>query len=78
MTRFEERGIEIQKDSRSEFDCKRRMQTSCDICSTRGMQIECKRCAIREFHELMLSVYHDVYAARSIKSGEVSNFKVVC
>ncbi len=46
MTRFEERGIEIQYNARSISAANKRFQSSCDKCCSRGLRIDCDRCAI--------------------------------
>lgn len=51
MTRFEEIGKEHQLNARSIHEAKKRFEVSCEICSTRGLRVECDSCAIRFAHE---------------------------
>lgn len=54
MTRFEERGVELQQDSVSRFQAEKRFEYSCNLCCNRGYRIECECCAIRIAHEIIV------------------------
>lgn len=56
MTRFEEVGVQLQRQSRSIEDCEKKFEYSCDRCSHSGLRIECDRCAISYTHQVMLTV----------------------
>ena len=52
MTKFEQRGVELQQEACSSQDADRKFSYSCNVCCTRGLRIECDRCAIRATHDL--------------------------
>ena len=54
MTRFEEKGVELQQNSVTKFQARTRFEHSCELCCTRGMRISCDRCAIRVAHEIAI------------------------
>jgi hypothetical protein len=53
MTRFEERGIDIQYSSRSAKEAKSSFEKSCEICATQGKFISCDKCAIAYINQLV-------------------------
>jgi len=55
VTRFEERGAEMQRMSASRFEAEKRFEYSCRLCCNRGMNIECRSCAIKSAHEIFIS-----------------------
>lgn len=63
MTRFEERGVHLQKDARTSFQAENRFKYSCNLCSTQGMRIECDRCSIKAAHDLCMDVLKNAETA---------------
>ena len=57
MTKFEQIGVDLQYDAMSKSDAVRKFRYSCTVCCTRGMHIECDRCAIRATHELTVGYF---------------------
>lgn len=60
MSGFESRGVELQMESTSEFQARKRFERSCDLCCNRGMRIECDRCAIKTAHETFVSILEEI------------------
>lgn len=46
MTKFEQIGVELQQEACSQEEAQKRFLTSCKICCSRGLQIDCDKCAI--------------------------------
>ena len=59
MTKFEQVGINIQYDSATKEDAQKRFSRSCECCCTKGLQIECDRCAIVTVHQLVLASFEN-------------------
>ena len=55
MTKFEQRGVELQYDSDSRKEAIQRFSYSCDVCCDRGLRIECDRCATKATHDLTMA-----------------------
>lgn len=66
MTRFEEIGVQRQQDSYSEVDAIKQFQRSCRLCCLKGMQIECKRCAIAHEHEQVIEAFSILIESRRV------------
>lgn len=59
MSKFEQIGVLIQRESFSKEDSIRRFNISCDICCYRGMQIDCDRCAIAVAHKQIIAFFEE-------------------
>lgn len=57
MTKFEQIGVNYQYDATSKEQCNKAFQHSCNCCVSRGMHIECDRCAINYVHNLMVATF---------------------
>lgn len=57
MTGFEDRGVQLQHNSRTRIEAQNRFEHSCDLCCNRGLHITCDRCAIRWAHETVISAF---------------------
>lgn len=57
MTKFEQRGVEFQHEAACKHDAEKSFRYSCDVCCSRGMRIECDRCAIRATHEMTVAYF---------------------
>ena len=60
MTAFESRGAELQMDSASGFQARKRFENSCKLCCNRGLRIECDRCGIRVAHETFMDILREM------------------
>ena len=56
MSRFESRGIEHQYSATSASMAHRAFATSCNICCTRGIHLECDKCGILTAHNLVTTL----------------------
>lgn len=67
MTRFEEIGVEIQYAATNARKAKGSFNYSCDVCCSRGLHIECDRCAIAYAHRIVVGSFEamDALAQRS-------------
>ena len=57
MTRFEERGINRQYNSRSAREAVIAFEKSCEICATQGKYISCTNCLIASVHQLVTEMF---------------------
>lgn len=53
---FEERGVELQKDSLSVSEANRRFRNSCILCCSKGRCVDCDYCAINAAHDERLEI----------------------
>lgn len=60
MCKFETIGVERQYSSVTREDANRNFRISCNICCSRGMHLECDRCAINVAHDLMIATYNNL------------------
>ena len=72
MTYFEEKGIELQKLSRSPREADRRYERSCEICCITGKRICCDRCGIDYVHKQVI----EAFSVLGFKSAEQSYLRV--
>ncbi len=66
MTKFEQRGVEFQCDASCKQDALKSFQYSCSVCCSRGMRIECDRCAIRATHEMTMAYFASVEQKKAV------------
>lgn len=59
MTKFEQRGVELQQNAITKTEAQRNFSHSCDICCTHGLKIECDRCCIANCHKLIMALFAD-------------------
>ena len=57
MTKFEQRGVGLQVESGSKREAERKFGYSCDVCCSRGLRLECDRCAIKATHDLTIAYF---------------------
>lgn len=50
MTKFERIGVGFQLDAKSPEWAEQCFRYSCECCSSKGLKLECDRCAIRVIH----------------------------
>ena len=64
MTKFEQVGVNYQNDAESKEQANRSFRYSCECCCTRGMHIECDRCAIAVAHNLTIAAFENNRVAK--------------
>ena len=64
MTKFEQVGVNYQNDAESKEQANRSFRYSCECCCTRGMHIECDRCAIAVVHNLTIAAFENNKVAK--------------
>lgn len=64
MTKFEQVGVNYQNDAKSKEQANRSFRYSCECCCTRGMHIECDRCAIAVAHNLTIAAFENNKVAK--------------
>ena len=64
MTKFEQVGVNYQNDAESKEQSNRSFRYSCECCCTRGMHIECDRCAIAVAHNLTIAAFENNKVAK--------------
>lgn len=64
MTKFEQVGVNYQNDAESKEQANRSFHYSCECCCTRGLRIECDRCAIAVAHNLTIAVFENKKVAK--------------
>lgn len=60
MTKFEQVGINHQYDANSKHDAHRAFARSCHVCCSRGLQLDCDKCAIAQAHSLVVAIFDDM------------------
>ena len=60
---FESRGIEYQYSATNPKRAQRAFATSCDICCTRGMHLECSKCGISTAHNTVMTILFNAKGA---------------
>lgn len=63
MTKFEQRGVELQHEAVSIGHARKNFSYSCGVCCNRGLHLDCDRCAIAATHSLVVA---------TLKSASVS------
>ena len=59
MTKFEQVGINMQYDSVTKEIALRKFSRSCECCCSKGLRIECDRCAISTVHQLVIASFEN-------------------
>lgn len=57
MTKFEQTGTNYQNSAETKEQANRSFHYSCECCCTRGLHIECDRCAIAVAHSLTIAAF---------------------
>lgn len=60
MTKFEQVGINHQYDAASKRDAYRAFARSCHACCSKGIQLDCDKCAIAQAHNLVVAIFDDM------------------
>ena len=62
MTKFEQIGVNLQNNSASRAEAKKKFAYSCMTCCLRGLRIQCDCCAISTAHQMTIG-YFDSYGS---------------
>ena len=55
--KFVELAEEFQKNSETPAEALSRMKVSCEICSTKGLNLSCNNCKVKTFHEIVMEAF---------------------
>lgn len=55
MTKFEQVGVNMQYDAPTKEMAQKRFSRSCECCCSKGLHIECDRCAIAIVNQLVIA-----------------------
>jgi len=55
--KFTELAVEFQKNSETPAEALSRMKVSCEICSTKGLNLSCNNCKVKTFHEIVMEAF---------------------
>lgn len=64
MTKFETIGVQYQRESCSKEESDYNFKNSCRCCTSRGMQINCNKCAIAAAHDQTIALFDDLAAIK--------------
>lgn len=67
MTKFEQIGVGFQLEAETPDAAARSFNYSCRVCCTRGIRLNCDRCAISTTHQQVLGMFRDVEDAKRRK-----------
>lgn len=59
MTKFEQKGIQLQQSSVTKAEAQRNFAHSCDVCCSRGLRLDCDRCGIAVCHKLTIAIFEN-------------------
>ena len=59
MNKFEQVGVEYQYSAVTKEQAIRSFRYSCRCCSTKGMRLDCDRCAIACTHDMIVAIFDD-------------------
>ena len=59
MTKFETIGVNHQYDANNKSEARSAFMHSCNCCVSKGMRIDCDRCAIAHTHSLVMAYFDD-------------------
>lgn len=54
--KFQNIGVQKQYDSTSKAEANKKYEISCELCSQRGLHIQCNQCAIKTAHDLIITL----------------------
>ena len=61
MDKFIQTAINLQDASNTKEEAKRKLSISCNICSSRGIKLDCDRCPVKAHHDLLIAVFDDLH-----------------
>jgi hypothetical protein len=59
MIKFERIGVNFQYEASSIEQANRSFEYSCECCCTKGIRLNCDRCAIAQAHSLVVACFDD-------------------
>lgn len=59
MIKFERVGVNFQYDATNIEQANKSFKYSCECCCTKGIRLECDRCAIAHTHSLVIAYFND-------------------
>ena len=59
MIKFERIGVNLQYDADSLKEANRSFRYSCECCCTKGIRLDCDRCAIAHAHQMVAAYFSD-------------------
>lgn len=60
MTKFERIGVNYQNEAESKKQAQKSFDYSCNCCCTRGMHLDCDKCAIALAHHLTIACFDNI------------------
>ena len=66
MTKFEQVGINHLNESETKREAQRSFNWSCECCCTRGMHIECDRCAIAQCYQNTMAALDTIESQKAV------------
>lgn len=60
MTKFERIGVSYQNEAESKKQAQKSFAYSCNCCCTRGIHIDCDKCAIAQAHHLTIAYFDSI------------------
>lgn len=57
MSRFEQDGVDRQREAANIKEAQRAFAFSCTLCCIRGRHLDCKRCAIANKHQFVMECF---------------------
>jgi hypothetical protein len=60
MTKFEQTGINMQYNSATKEIAINKFSRSCECCCSKGLHIDCDRCAIETVHRLVIASFESL------------------
>lgn len=58
MTKFEQIGVEFQLEAMTPNQANKALRYSCKVCCSRGMRIDCDRCAIAATNAMVVASFN--------------------
>lgn len=60
MTKFERIGVNYQNEAESKKQAQKSFAYSCNCCCTKGIRIDCNKCAIAQAHHLTIACFETI------------------
>ncbi len=69
MIKFERVGVNFQYEAASIEQANNSFKYSCECCCTKGIRLDCDRCAIAHAHSLVVACFNDTKAKENDNHG---------
>jgi len=73
MQKFIQTSINLQTTAATKEEAQKNFKTSCTICCSRGIKMDCDRCPVKTHHELVAAVFDDLREYDKMKKDEQQN-----